>query len=378
MIYTYDKNLIKESLSSEQIEEVLTEFHGEPEQRGEIIVSRTICHCGNSHKLYYYPNTHLFKCYTDCSETFDIFELTRKVLSREQPKAREESDWNLPEAIDYIAQKFGFQPKEKSTSFENEEASTAKDLILFNEYERINNINITTQEVELKEYPSTVLNNLPHPKIQPWLNEDIKQEVMDSHNICYDPKNQGIVIPHYDINNRLVGIRERTLIKENEIFGKYRPAKIGKQLYNHPLSFSIYNLNMSKDNIKRNKKAIIFESEKSCLKYSSFFGKENDISGAVCGCNLINYQFFLLLSLGVEEIIIGFDRQYEKIGDEEYLNWIKKLTNIAKKYSKYCNITFIFDTKNLLDYKDAPVDKGPEVFKQLYKERLDKDGKPRN
>ena len=109
MNYSYDKDQIKESLTTEQVEEVLTEFGGEPERRGEILVSRTVCHCGNSHKLYYYPNTKLFKCYTDCGgEAFDIFELTRKVMSREQPKAREDSAWNLPEAIDYIARKFGY------------------------------------------------------------------------------------------------------------------------------------------------------------------------------------------------------------------------------------------------------------------------------
>ena len=38
----------------------------------------------SSHKLYYYDNTKLFKCYTggcsaDGSDAFDIFELTRKV-----------------------------------------------------------------------------------------------------------------------------------------------------------------------------------------------------------------------------------------------------------------------------------------------------------
>ena len=377
MIYTYDKNQIKENLTLDQIEEILTDFHGEPERRGDIIVSRTICHCGNSHKLYYYPNTTLFKCYTDCSETFDVFELTRKVLSREQPKAREDSDWNLPEAIDYIAQKFGFQPNEQANGFEDT-ASTAKDLILFNEYERINNINVKTQEVELKEYPSTVLHNLPRPRIQPWLNEGISQEAMDSHGICYDPKNQGIVIPHYDINNRLVGIRERTLIQEQaERYGKYMPARIGRTMYNHPLSFSVYNLNYSKENIRKFKKAIVFESEKSCLKYRSFFGAENDISCAVCGSNLIKYQFWLIHSSGAEEIVIGFDRQYKNIGDEEYYKWVKKLKEIAKKYSNYCNITFLFDIKNLLDYKDAPVDKGSKIFLQLFKERLDKDGKAR-
>ena len=369
MIYTYDKNQIKENLTLDQIEEILTDFHGEPERRGDIIVSRTICHCGNSHKLYYYPNTTLFKCYTDCSETFDIFELTRKVLSREQPKAREDSDWNLPEAIDYIAQKFGFQPNEQTNGFE-ETASTAKDLILFNEYERINNINVKTQEVELKEYPSTVLHNLPRPRIQPWLNEDISQEVMDSHNICYDPKNQGIVIPHYDINNRLVGIRERTLIKENEIFGKYRPAKIGKQLYNHPLSFNLYNLNMSKDNIRRNKKAFVFEGEKSTLKFASYFGQENDMSVAECGSSFINYQAWLLINQGAEEIVICLDKQFQKPGDDEFKKLVKNLTSIHQKYGRYVNISYMFDKENLLGYKDSPIDRGKEIFLELYKKRV--------
>jgi hypothetical protein len=129
--------------------------------------------------------------------------------------------------------------------------------------------------------------------------------------------------------------------------------------------------------IQNCKKAIVFESERSCLKYRSFFGEENDISCAVCGSNLIKYQFWLIQSCGAEEIIIGFDRQYKKIGDEEYYRWIKKLKDIAKKYFLYCNITFLFDTKNLLDYKDAPVDKGAKIFLQLFEERLDKNGKTR-
>ena len=368
MIYTYDKDQIKENLSLDQVEEVLTEFNGEPERRGELIVSRTICHCGNSHKLYYYPNTHLFKCYTDCSETFDIFELTRKVLSREQPKAREDSNWNLPEAIDYIAQKFGFAP---NTQVDNTESlSSAKDLILFEEYDRINSINNITQEVELKEYPGDILLHLPHPRIQPWLDEDITQEVMDNHGICYDPKNEGIVIPHYDINNRLVGIRERTLIKENEIYGKYRPAKIAKVLYNHPLSFNLYNLNMSKEAIKRSKKAFVFEGEKSCLKFASYFGQENDMSVAVCGSSFINYQAWLLINQGAEEIVICLDKQFQTLGDEEFKKLVKNLTSIHKKYGRFVNISYMFDKGNLLGYKSSPIDHGKEVFLELYKKRI--------
>ena len=76
------------------------------------------------------------------------------------------------------------------------------------------------------------------------------------------PSSQAIVIPHYNENNELIGIRERTLIKENEQYGKYRPMYLNKQMYNHPLGFSLYNLNNSKNNIKILEKAIVFERGK--------------------------------------------------------------------------------------------------------------------
>ena len=374
MNYDYDKNGLKESLSIDQVKDFVAELGGEPEQKGNVLYCKTICHGGDSHKLYYYENTTLFHCYTGCAEsTFDIFELTRKVMSREHPKAREESDWNLPEAIDYVAKYFHFAPNQKVNDDLREIIEEEK---IFDKYDRIKDININTQEVELKTYDGSFLKNLPRPKIQPWLREGINQEVMNKRGICYDPKNCGIIIPHYDINGNLIGIRERTLIEEQaENYGKYMPAKIAGKMYNHPLSFSIYNLNWSKNNIQKIKKVFVFESEKSCLKYASLFGEENDISCAVCGCNLINYQFFLLKNLGVEEIIISFDKQYKEIGDEEYYKWVKKLKNISLKYSQYCNISFLFDTKNLLDYKDSPIDKTKEIFLQLYKERLDSNGK---
>lgn len=369
MNYDYDKNLIKESLTSDQIEDLLVEFGGEPFRKGDILISKTICHCGNSHKLYYYPNTNLFKCYTDCPDsTFDIFELTRKVMSREHPKSREESEWNLPEAIDFVARKFGFAPNQNN---EDIELNIKDDLKVFDRYDRIKDINIATQNVELKTYKGDFLKNLPHPKIQPWLEEGITQEIMEVHEICYNPQSHGIVIPHYDINNRLIGIRERTLVDETaEVYGKYRPAYIGRKMYNHPLSFNLYNLNISKKNISRMKKAFVFESEKSCLKYASYFGLENDLSVAICGSSFINYQAWLLIQLGVKEIIVGLDKQFQQIGDQEFQKLIKNLQNIHIKYGKYVTISYLFDKGDILGYKDAPIDLGPEKFLQLYKERI--------
>jgi hypothetical protein len=141
-------------------------------------------------------------------------------------------------------------------------------------------------------------------------------------------------------------------------------------MYNHPLGFALYNLNKSKDAIKTLQKAIVFEGEKSCLLYASYFGIENDISVAVCGSSLINYQVDLLLSLGVKEIVVAFDKQFKILGDDEWKRWTTKLTNIYNKYSSKVQISFMFDKWNLLEYKDSPVDQGAETFMKLFKERI--------
>ena len=71
----FNKDEIKNSLTLNQIEDLLTELGGEPRRYKDLLIAKTICHGGSSHKLYYYPNTKLFRCYTDCSDTWDIFEL---------------------------------------------------------------------------------------------------------------------------------------------------------------------------------------------------------------------------------------------------------------------------------------------------------------
>lgn len=374
-IYEYDKNAIKNSLSLEQVYSFLDDLGAAPQPQGTMILNKTICHCGNSHKLYYYDNTKLFRCYTDCGgEAFDIYELTRKVKSRENPKERWTKegqqyldDWNLPEAIEFVAQYFGFSPVERLT---DENTTILDDWKVLNNYDRIEKINSETQIVELKTYDNGIISRLPHPIISTWEEEGITREVMNHCDICYDPKNCGIVIPHYDIDNRLIGIRERTLVKSEEIKGKYRPAYIGRQLYNHPLSFNLYNLNNSKENIKVMKKAFIFEGEKSCLLYASYFGIDNDISVACCGSSLIAYQVKLLLDLGVEEIIIGFDKQFQEFNDDEHKKLVKNLKNIHKKYGAYVKISYMFDKWDLLGYKDSPIDRGKETFLELFKRRV--------
>lgn len=352
---------IKNDLTIEQVANLIASLGGDPFVKNDLIIARTICHGGHSHKLYYYDNTKLFKCYTDCFGSFDIYELVIKINKIDNV------DMSLPQAVKFIMNYYGIVLEEEI--YENQE--NLQDWKILNKYDKNSSQEKEEKIIEFKFFDDKILQFLPKPKILPWLREGITQEAMDHCGICYDPSYQGIVIPHYDIDGRLIGIRERTLIKENESNGKYKPAILNYKMYNHALGFNLYNLNNSKENIVNIKKAIIFEGEKSCLLYQSLFGIDNDISVAVCGSNLINYQVQLLLSLEVDEIIIAFDKQFKEIGDDEWKNWTKKLKEIHKKFGALIKITFMFDKWNLLGYKDSPIDKGAEVFMELFKRRIE-------
>lgn len=374
----YDKDEIKNNLTIDDVSRLVAELGGEPRLYNGGFSARTICHNilgEGSHKLYYYDNTKLFHCYTDCAGSFDIFELVMKVknvnqefkvaYTREGPASRE---WQLFDAVEFVAIYFGFSGE--SMEFQ-EMGYQLEDWKIFDKInQRQQKIDAPKQIIELTKYDDSILKYLPRPRILSWEKEGIKNKVMKNRGIAFDPRTQSIVIPHWDIDNNLVGIRERTLVKEDEKYGKYKPAILNGKMYNHPLGFNLYNLNYSKNAIQQFKKAIVFEGEKSPLLYASYFGEDNDITVATCGNNLLNYQAQLLISLGVEEIIIAYDKQFKENGDPEWQRLKKNLINIHLKYGAYVQISYMFDKEDLLDYKDSPIDKGPAIFLKLFQNRI--------
>ena len=374
----YNKDKIKNSLSIEKVYDLISELGGEPIMNKGYFTCQTICHNHpgeGSHKLYYYDNTKLFRCYTECEPaTFDLFELVCKIKNiAKEYKIQYDEDgkeffrpWTLYDAIQFVAIYYGFEA-EKENFFKKR--IELQDWEVLNKYKE-NNLNKQTQIIEHHIYDDKILKYLPRPHIEEWEQEGIKYDIMIKYGICYDPHMSGIVIPHYDINNNLIGVRERTLIKDQEKYGKYKPAILNGIMYNHPLGFNLYNINNSRRQIEQFKKVFIFESEKSCLKYASYFGCSNDLSVAICGSSLNNYQISLLQSLGVKEIIIALDKQYEYIGSEEWKRWIRKYYQIHNKYGKDIQISYMHDFDTYLDYKDSPIDKGKNVFLALYENRV--------
>lgn len=370
---------IKNNLTIDQVFDLVAELGGEPTfYRGrDIFISKTICHNPlgqGSKKLYYYDNTKLFKCFTSCNETFDIFQLVTKVMtirgkscSYTTSQGEVVTAWSLYNSVSYVANFFGLEMNyDDNNSFQYK----TQDWDYLQKCEDISKLEYNNEKAEFRIFNKDILKFYPRPEISPWLQEGISADVMKDRGICFNPVSYSILIPHYDDEDNLIGIRERTLIKENEQYGKYKPAILNRVMYNHPLGFALYNLNKSKKNIAQMKTAIVVEGEKSCLQYASYFGIENDISCATCGSSLISHQFNLLRKLGVEEIVVGFDKQFKEVGDDESKIWIKKLEDIHKKYSPYCKISFLFDKGNLLGYKESPLDRGPQVFMELFKERV--------
>lgn len=365
MIFTKEQiEQIRESLIPSDIVTLLNDIDAEPRFQSEkVIVSRTVCHSGDSRKLYYYIETKTFHCYTNCG-TFDVFDLVRKVY-----------DISFIEAVHFIVNKFGinvdfYEEEDFNDSYNIYRKAEEKYFNSHKNDEKEESKN-KTETTRLKEYDKEMLSNFIYPIIAMWEREGIGREIIKDALVGYYPGGGQITIPHFDKDGRLVGIRGRHVGQEEAaIFGKYRPLYVNGQIYNHPLGFNLYNLNNSKNNIGAIGKAIVFEGEKSALLYRTYFGVENDISVASCGSSLSDFQVQLLMDAGAKEIIIAFDRQFQELNDDEFKQLTKKYYQLNDRYKSIVAISFIFDKNKITGYKSSPIDEGPDKFLKLFKERI--------
>lgn len=317
------------------------------EDKGKYIVFPTICHnitsSEASSKLYFYKDTKLFYCYTECGP-MNIFKFLKNYYETREI----EYDWfvDIYEVI-------------LNCSTTNLIGLTKKREKLSDKYKR-------KEPKKLETYSTGILDVFVKSYPVEWLNDGISREAMDRFKILYSISQNKIIIPHFNEKGELVGIRGRTLNEEEaQTFGKYMPVQIENKWYSHPLSLNLYGLDINKDNIKKNGICYLFEAEKSCLQMDSF--SMPNCSAAICGSNFNKFQLKLLLKTAApKEIVICFDK--EELPKED--KYFYKLLKLCRKYSKYCNFSFIYDRENLLDLKDSPTDKGEEIFKKLLEKRV--------
>ena len=343
---------IKEILTDDIVKIIMSEYAAFPSnETKEYIIFPTICHNINpeeaSYKLYYYKSSKMFYCFTECSKSYDIFELLIKI-----EQLRGNSTYSFFDALYYLQNKLNIQ--DGFFDISNKEIYSSK-----REYwERKNH---KLPYVIYKDVMNFFNFYLPYE----WAKDGLTLDELKTYNVRYYPTENQMVIPHYSSDKQLVGIRIRAFNEEDIQKGKYRPLKLENTIYSHPLSQFCYGLWNTKYNIKKTQKAIIFEAEKSVMLAEQL---EYNNTVACCGSNISKIQIEQLIQNGAKEIIIAFDKEYTNNSkSEQYYN---KLYYIANKYKLYCNMSFIFDFDNILGYKHSPIDDGIEKFNYLFNKRI--------
>ena len=357
----FDKDKIREALTANDIKLILADLgSGEPSKESdtEMVFSTCICHGGDSQKLYYYLDSKTFHCYT-CGDNYDIYELVIRA------RRIQGITLTFPQAVKYVA-----NVTNNMLYSDVLEKLTQKidDWEWINKFKSIKKKKSIPQLTEISEHILEIFCSYPH---EAWLSEGISKESMKKYQISYWDVGNQIIIPHRDINGRLIGIRGRHLSKTDVEAGrKYMPINVeGKEL-SHKLGCNLYGLCQNEEAIRRIGKVIVFESEKSVLLCDTFY-HQNNFSVAVCGSNISDTQCMLLRGLGVNEVMIAFDKEFvdsnSNIAD---LYW-QKLIKQAKKLTPYFTVYILWDQWDLLGQKDSPADRGKDVLEALMKNKIE-------
>ena len=353
---------LREQLTDEQIKSLLLQFNVEPEEEtADYIVFPTCCHNleGGSPKLYYYKDSKMFHCYTECNSNFDIFDLLRKMYAL---RGQEISHFD---AIKLCGLQIDDELLNNNVYFSKEEYEQNQDMLRSIQINNSCNEASNSQPIELKVYDKEVLRHFSfnYLGLLPWIEEGIGIEELQKLNIKYSPDKNAIIIPNFNIKGELIGIRARFLNPKDIQKGKYRPFYWNHTLYNHPTGTVFYGIYENHLNIARKQMAIIFEGEKSVLKYGTIYGADNNIALATLGQNITRQHINELQDLQVRNVILAYDSDYEDYNQLKEVE--KKYREKAKILSPYFNTYYLMDYNFILPYKSSPIDEGKEAFEQI-------------
>lgn len=328
---------ILEKIDNQFIKKLLSDY-GSPcyEENESQLRFRTVCHGGDSHKLYYYPDTKLFMCYTSCGG-MDVFKLVCNV-----------EGCSYGDAIKIVAQRLGLKNENRNgfnKRYENSEQDYNTGMLNYRKYVEAKEQTVYSENI-LKCFDANTF-------YKGWIDEGISIETMQKFEIEWDAYEKRILIPNRNINGDLIGVRRRYI--DNPKKEKYKPVWFGGIFYSFETGSSLYGLYQNQDAIRKTRKAVVFEGEKSVMKCDSYFGEYPAV--ATYTCNITDTQLKMLTELGVNKIILAYDQDKNE-----------EMKQISKKLNGYGLNCYYLDGTGILGEKDSPVDKGLENYTRLMKE----------
>ena len=355
-------NKILDMITTSDIVQLVSKF-GIPETSiryyNNQLIMPTGCHneiIGTAkHKLYYYEDSKKFHCYTCCG-SMNPFEF---VVQAYRTRGIKYSLSNAAIIIERIIQErlrdgFAIVTPPSNVKKEIEE----------------------DWHKSLTEYNPSIMNCFSRNKkyLKVWEKEGISFDAMDKFGIKFDMIRNRMVIPIYDDKGVFVGAKVRNFNQEDIENGrKYMPLIHNNEIYTYDKGKILYGLNFNKKNIKNAKRAIIFESEKSTILYESLYVGNKAVS--IGGSNVSMYQTELLKQYKVETVVLALDNDYSLLPNEngeydKYFGLYKMLKEANKLDAKGFNVEIVYDwEQSFLENKDAPIDKGREIWNKLYRNR---------
>lgn len=307
-----------------------------------------------SPKLIFYPDSHIFMGYT-AGRSYDIISLVQTRLALlKQP-------CSFLDACQFIIDTTNINPDSISRVKKEGHVYDWSNLERFVRVRKYGN--------QLSEYNRNIIDTLPPLYPQAWIDEGISEETMDKYQIRYYERCNQTVIPCFDDEARLVGVRVRNWDKDRVEQAKYMPlVTLDGQCYKFNTNQVFYGINYNKPEIERTGKVIIVESEKAVMKLDTYMGRHN-IALGMYGSNLGIQRRNQLLKMGVNTVSYVVDNDFIGQDDEFFEQWREKIRHFIKLWDGFCRVEIVWDNLGLLGPKENATDRTKEVWEQLWENR---------
>lgn len=320
------------------------------------------CFSGDRHKnsydggtnLVFYPDTKIFTSFS-AGRSYDCISLVQTRLNLLGQTC------SFLDACNWILEKTGLDPTKITKPLTNTHVYDWSELERFIRVRKYGN--------QLSEYNRNIIDTLPPLYPQAWIDEGISEETMDKYQIRYYERCNQTVIPCFDDEARLVGVRVRNWDKDRVEQAKYMPlVTLDGQCYKFNTNQVFYGINYNKPEIERTGKVIIVESEKAVMKLDTYMGRHN-IALGMYGSNLGIQRRNQLLKMGVNTVSYVVDNDFIGQDDAFFEQWREKIRHFIKLWDGFCRVEIVWDNLGLLGPKENATDRTKEVWEQLWENR---------
>jgi DNA primase len=193
--------------------------------------------------------------------------------------------------------------------------------------------------------PEEILDEfLPYPSYD-WMKEGLSYKTQKMYGIGFDLESKRITIPMRNRFGKLVGVKGR-IMKDEDDERKYL------YLYRYQNRLEWFNFHYAHPYILMDKRVYILESEKSSMKLFEH-GVYNSL--AIGASEISIEQSNIVKQLGLDiEIVLCYDKGIS-------LDEIRRNAELFKGRKVFA----MYDVDNLLENKDAPIDKGIEIWNKM-------------